>query len=166
MRLEKVKHIMMRRIWKIPVYLIIALLGASIATAAVMYTLRIPSTITILESEQATYEIGIYEDEACTIEVTSFDFGSVALGKNSSVHFYVKNLSEMSIEATVVDDPYIPNTFIQLNGYGTGSITHEWLGGPLEPDEIREITLTLDISVQAESGTYNFDLLFEVYPAP
>jgi len=161
---NRIRDFMRKRIWKIPLYLIIALI-ASVASAAVMYSLRIPSMITILEPEPATYEIKIYQDEACTIEVTSFDFGSVALGKNSSVHFYVKNLSDVPIEATVVDDPFIPNTDIWLNNYGTGSITHEWLGGPLEPDEIREITLTLDIRVQAESGTYNFDLLFEVYPA-
>lgn len=161
----RIKEFMVRRIWKIPIYLIVALIVVSVASAAVMYSLRIPSIITIIKPEPATYEMKIYEDEACTIEVTSFDFGSVALGKNSSVHFYVKNLSNVPIEATVVDDPFIPNTTIRLNNYGTGSITHEWLGGPLEPDEIREITLTLDISVQAESGTYNFDLLFEVYPA-
>ncbi len=161
----RIKEFMMRKIWKIPLYLIIALVGASIATAGVMYSLRIPSTIVILPPEGDTYEIGIYEDEACTIEVSSFDFGSVALGKNSSVHFYVKNLSGVPIEATVVDNPFIPWTFIRLNNYGTGSITHEWLGGPLEPDESREITLTLDVAVQAQSGTYNFDLLFEVYPA-
>ena len=162
----RIKEIMMKKIWKIPVYFMIALLGASIVTAAVMYSLRIPSTLIITEPQEAVYEIGVYENEACTIEVTSFDFGSASLGGNSSVHFYVKNLSEVSIEASVVDDPPIPYTYIWLNDYGTGSITHEWLGGPLEPDEIREITLTVDISVQAESGTYNFDLLFEVYPAP
>lgn len=161
-----IKEILMRKVWKIPIYLLIALIGASVVTAGVMYSLRIPSTITILEPEEvAAYEIGIYEDEACTTEVTSFNFGSVRLGKNSSVHFYVKNLSEVSIEASVRDDPPISYSSIWLNDYGTGSITHEWLGGPLEPDEVREITLVLEVWVQAEIGTYNFDLLFEVYPA-
>jgi hypothetical protein len=160
-----IKEVLMRKIWKIPIYLIIVLVGVSAATAAVMYSLRIPSTITILESEQGIYEIGIYEDQACTTEVTSFDFDSVALGGNSSVHFYVKSLSDVPIEVTVVDDPNISYVNIWLNNKGTGSITHTWFGGSLEPDEVREITLTLDVMVQAQSGTYNFDLLFEVYPA-
>lgn len=158
----RIKDVMMRKIWKIPLYLIIVLVGASIATAAVMYSLRIPSTIVIEPAEGVNYEIGVYEDEACTIEVTSFDFGSVALGKNSSVHFYVKSLSEVPIEVYVYDSISYVN--ILLNGKGTDSITHSWLGGPLEPNDVREITLTLDVMVQAQSGTHNFDMLFEVYP--
>ena len=163
---SRISEFLVRKIWKIPLYLIIVLIGAFIATAAVMYSLRIPSTIVIKPAEEANYEIGVYEDDACTVEITSFDFGSVNLGKNASVHFYVKSLSNVPIEASVRDDPPIVHTTIWLNDYSTGSITHEWLGGPLEPDEVREITLTLDILVQAESGTYNFDLVFEVYPAP
>ena len=162
---SRIKEFMMRKIWKIPIYLLIALIGASVVTAGVMYSLRIPSTITILEPEEvAAYEIGIYEDEACTTEVTSFDFSSVRLGKNSSVHFYIKSISDVPIEATVVDDPNIPYVNIWLNNKGTGTLTHTWFGGPLEPEEVREFTLTLDAMVQAQSGTYNFDLLFEVYP--
>ena len=160
---SRIKEVLMRKIWKIPIYLIIALVGVSAATAGVMYSLRIPSTITILESEQAIYEIGVYEDDACTIEITSFDFGSVALGGNSSIHFYVKSLSEEPIEVYVYDSISYVN--IRLNGKGTDSITHSWLGGPLDPNEVRDITLTLDVMVQAQSGTHNFDMLFEVYPA-
>ncbi len=163
---DRIRDVMMRRVWKIPVYVIILLLGASVVSAGVMFTLRIPSTIEILPPEEETYEVGVYEDAACTVEVESFDFGSVELGHNSSVHFYVKSLSTVPIEVTVVDDPYIPSTNIRLNDKGTGSITHEWLGGPLEPGEVREITLALEVMVQAQSGTYSFDLLFEVYPAP
>ncbi len=39
---SRIKEFMMRKIWKIPLYLITALVGASITTAAVMFNLRIP----------------------------------------------------------------------------------------------------------------------------
>ena len=157
MKLEKVKHILKKRIWRIPVYLIIALLGASIVTAGVMYTLRIPSSITILPPEEGTYEIKIYEDEACTTEVTSFDFGSVALGRNSSVHFYVRSFSTVPIAVYVAIEPYVPGLNHKI------WIVHE--DQPLQPDELREITFTMLIGVEATEGTYNFDLLLNVYPA-
>jgi len=165
MNKKTVRGFMRKKIWKIPVYVLIVALVTSVATAGVMYSLKIPSTIKILQPAEDSYEIKIYEDSECTTEVTSFDFGSVALGGNSSVHFYVKSLSMLPVNVDVDDDPRIPYTDIWLNDYGTASLTHSWLGGPLEPNEVREITLTLEVWVEATEGTYNFDLVFKVYPA-
>ena len=154
---SRIRELMMRKIWKIPVYLIIAFVGVSIVTAGVMYTLRIPSTITILPPEEGTYEIRVYEDEACTTEITSFDFGEVKIPGNSSVHFYVKSFCTVPIAAYVSIDPYVAGLNHKV------WIVHE--NDPLQPDDVREITFTLLAEVEAIQGTYNFDMVLKVYPA-
>lgn len=142
-----------KKIWKIPVWLIIVFLGISVVSAAVMYTLRVPSTITILEPPAAEYEIKLYWDAECTTEVISFDFGEVKIGQTVSVIFHIKNLSNVTVDV---------NAFGQFSAYTYQF--NDWQRG-MASNEVREWTLSVLIPVMAEPGTYDFDMRFRVYPS-
>ncbi len=149
----RIKEFMMRKVWKIPFYLLLVLIGASIATAAVMYTLRIPSSITIPEPSEGIYQIRLYWDYETTTEVESFSFGEVEMGKATTTVFYVKSLSTVVVDVHVsgVPDP------------GFSFIDPAWQYG-LQPDEIREWNMRVAVSNLATPGNYNFELVFDVYP--
>jgi len=150
---SRIKEVMMRRIWKIPLYLIVALLGTSIVTAAVMYTLTVPSSITIPEPPEGTYEIKLYWESEATTEVESFSFGEVEMGQESTVTFYIKSLSTVDIDVHVSS----------VSGPVFSYLDPNWQKG-IQPDEIREWNLTACVSNLATPGIYNFDLVFDVYP--
>jgi len=124
MRLEKVKHILKKKIWKIPIWLIIVLLGVSAVGGAVMYTLTIPATITITPPPAGQYEIN-YLESLSNVSVDVHAFGWI------SAHTYA------------------------FDGWQRG----------IAPNDVREWTLSTPIPVMAEEGTYNFDVVFKVYPA-
>lgn len=148
--------VLRRRIWKIPVWLIVVLLGVSAVTGGILYTLKIPSTVTILPPPEGSYEIKIYEDSECTIEVTSFDFGERRVGEEFYTRFYLKNLSNVTIA-------------VSCSWGSDGRSPLNWAPcwqEDVEPDEIREWNLWLKVQFFAEEGTYNFDTLFNVYPSP
>ena len=60
---SRIKHLMMRRIWKIPLFLLILILiGVTVVTGAVMYSLNIPGRITVDVPAVGDYEIKVYWD--------------------------------------------------------------------------------------------------------
>lgn len=150
---KSVKKFMKRKVWKIPIWLIIILLGVSAVGGAVMYTLTIPSTITITPPPAGQYEIKLYWDNECITEVTFFDFGEVEIGETASVTFYLKNVSNVSVDVHAFG-------WISAHTYAFDG----WQRG-IAPNDVREWTLSTPIPVMAEEGTYNFDTVFNVYPA-
>ena len=144
---------MMRKIWKLPLIAwLLIMLFIGIAIGAVMYTLIIPGTITILPAPEGTYEIKVYSDAAATQELTSIDFGSVRAGGSVPVSFYVKNTGTVTIGVMMT---------IEISGVSTS--TYGTIIENLEPQQIRYVSQTLWIRPQAGAGTYSVTIKLEAF---
>ena len=154
---SRIKHLMMRRIWKIPLFLLILILiGVTVVTGAVMYSLNIPGRITVDVPAVGDYEIKVYWDSQLTNEVTFIDLGTVKFDTVYNITFYVKNLSNVSCKVGL----YTPQA--------TGLRWYQfrpWDFGKFEPDELKEITLIYQVDNSSEGGTFDFDVTFVVYPS-
>lgn len=143
----------MKKIWKLPliVWVLIAF-GVGIGVGALMYTLVIPGTITILPPAEGTYEIKIYSDAECTQEITSIDFGEAHAGDYVHSYFYLKNTGTATI--SIIDKR------IEISGVGIikGTLTNN-----LEPQQVRYIDLTFTVPASAGTGTYAVEVKLECY---
>lgn len=153
----KVKDVMKKKIWKIPIWLLIILLGIGAVSGAVMYTLKIPSTATILPPEGEHYEVKVYWDAECTDEITSIDFGTIKFDVYYNMTFYVKSLCDAPCDVYVGTSP--------VGGCYVIKVGSNDLNENFAPNEVREVNLTYWASKAIEHGTYNFDTEFNVYPA-
>jgi len=146
---------MLRRIWKIPLFalVLIVLLSISLAAAIIVYTLRVPSSIVIPQYPEGTYQIKLYWDNETTIEVQSIYFGEVKPGQyGPTVTFYIKNLSTLPVDVEIGTRPY---PWIDFSGSVQQGI---------QPNEVRKMTLRAYAGYTATSGTYDFELIVNVYP--
>lgn len=141
------------KLWKIPIWLLIILLGIGAISGAIVYTLLVPSTITILEPPAAHYEIRLYWDNNCISEVASLEFGELEIGQTASVTFFVKNLSNVTVDVHAGCAP-IGGEF-QFSGWQRN----------IAPNEVREWTLDKTIPPMAQPGTFAFDMILNVYPS-
>lgn len=140
----------------LPIIFATVLLSA-FATAAIMYTLTIPSTITILPPDSdANYEIKAYVDQECTQELTQLDFGSISAGMSTDyVTFYVKNTGTANVTLSF---------FTQSSGIGSLSVfwtnlnTTRW-ADPLRPNDVAECKCQINVFAEATDGVKEFDFL-------
>lgn len=139
----------------LPIIFATVLLSA-FATAAIMYTLTIPSTITILPPDSdANYEIKAYVDQECTQELTQLDFGSISAGMSTDyVTFYVKNTGTANVTLS----------FTQSSGIG--GLIFDWTNlnttqrvDPLRPNDVAECKCLIIVSAEATDGVKEFDFL-------
>lgn len=146
---------MLKKIWKIPAFawMLMILLGVSLVAAIIVYTLRVPSSITISQYPEGTYQIKLYWDNETAIEVQSIDFEEVKPGQQGpSVTLYIKNLSTVPVDVEIGIRPF---PWIDFSGSVEQGI---------QPNEVRKMTLSAYVDHTATPGTYDFDLVFNVYP--
>jgi len=154
---SKIKEVLMRKIWKIPlILLLMTLLGVTIVTGAVVYSLTIPGTITVELPAGGQYEIKIYWDAELTNEVTFIDFGTVNLDTVYNITFYVKNLSNVSCQVRLHTPQATGLRWYQFR---------PWDFGKFEPDEVKEVNLIYHVDNSSEGGTFGLDVTFNVYPS-
>lgn len=89
------------------IFLILLTLGAIIVAGAIVYELTIPGNVVVIETPSGDYEVKVYEDEACTIPLTNFDFGSMGCAEIQRIDFYIKNTGDKDISRVevIVDSP-------------------------------------------------------------
>lgn len=141
----------MKKIWKLPliVWLLVALC-VGIGIGAVMYTLVIPGTVTVLPPEEGTYEIKIYSDADCTEEITFIAFGSVHAGDSIDLQFYLKNTGNVNIS--------VINFELEISGV---QVTSGTLTTDLEAGQVRYISHSAKVRPEAGAGTYSVELRLE-----
>ena len=142
---------MMKKIWKLPLiaWLLVAF-GVGIGVGAVMYTLVISGTITILPPAEGTYEIKLYSDAGCTQEITSIDFGEVHSGDYVDLKFYLKNTGNVKISVINFD--------LEISGV---QVTSGTLTTDLEAGQVRYISHSIQVRPEAGAGTYSVELRLE-----
>lgn len=138
--------------------LIIALLLASIAssvTAAVVYTLTKPATITIISNANAnsTYMLGVYSNSNCTQEITTIDLGECLVGSGitDNIWVYVKNLGDTTVSVSLRND---------LN-YTIGYFTYDYFNNVIAPGESTGFHMQFYANENATAGTYSFNIYID-----
>lgn len=103
---------MKQKVLGVPLVAIIALLLIpTIALGALLLTKTVPSTISIIAPAGLT----IYEEAACIVEVTEFDFGELRLGDaDTSIDIYLKNTGTKGF-GNVIPSTDLPPEYATFN---------------------------------------------------
>lgn len=119
--------------------------GSAITFALMQWTRRIPSIATL-----KVVGVGVYEDAACTVEVTQIDWGILEPGDTVTVEGYIKNLSNVPITMTLQTEDWSP-----VNASNFISLSWDYDGSKIPVDSSIPVTLTLDVDA-ATSGISSF----------
>jgi len=94
--------------------------------------------------------LNAYWDSGCTNEVTSISWGSMYPGSSKNVTIYLKNTGNVPITLSLTTDSWNPS-----NAETYFTLTWDYSGGQIQPDEVLQITLTLTVSGDVQ-GITNF----------
>lgn len=122
--------------------------GAIIAIAMVGLILTVTTAGLLSVSQQVSssgtvtaVNVGVYSNEACTVNLTSIDWGTIAPGDSVTRTIYVKNTGNSQITLSMTKSGWTP-------AEANGPITVTWNreGTTLEPGISTAATLTLSVS--------------------
>jgi len=146
-------EVMRRKIWKLPLIAwLIIMLSIGLVAGVIMYTLKIPGTITIEPAPEGVYEIKVYSDAAGTQELTFVDFGTVKAGNSVPFSFYINNTGTVTVGIRMT-----------ITISGVASLNYGDIITNLEPGQIRYVDKTLYVSGTAGAGAYSVEIILEVY---
>jgi hypothetical protein len=138
--------------------LIISAITLAIATTGVLSSISVNQTIPSLGRitvVQSSPNIGIYNNNACTQNASSIDWGTIQPGNSASRTIYIKNhgTNNATLNLSAIDwNPANAN----------GAITLAWNidGKTLAPNEVVQATLTLTISTTIDTSitTFSFNI--------
>ena len=112
----------------IPIGIIASVLIGTAVLAVGLYTLTVPSTITVTPAQVVSEpHLGIYSNIECTEEVTSFTVGSVEVGETVYVSkVWVKNTGDKDFtEITVTTDLDIGIATMSVPGWPKALLSGE-----------------------------------------
>jgi hypothetical protein len=124
----------------------------AISAALQSLTVKIPSTASI-----TVVGLAVYSDVACTQNVTSIDWGTLAPGAVTNDQVYIKSTSTVTIALGLSTDSWNPSsasTYITLTWNYTA-------GTQIQPNASLPVTLTLTVSSSVTgitSFTFNIDI--------
>lgn len=107
----------------------------------------IPSSGTI-----TAINVGVYSDSACTIELTSINWGIISPGNSVNTTIYLKNTGNAPITLSTTTTNWNP-----ANADGPITLTWNREGTTLSVNQVTTATLTLSIS-ESISGITNFSV--------
>ncbi len=140
--------------------IVLAIIGISVSAASVVYYVTRPAGITVQPHIPATnYEIKLYEDEACTEELTRFDFPTAKGGDKAQVIFYVKNLSTGNVTMDAAFEGDIPE-----GATGFGFMGEHYSKGYVEVDGVAKAEVFVRLNYDVEPRDYEFSVTVNVYP--
>ena len=146
----------------VPTILVIALAitGLIVSAASIVYYVTKPAGITIQPHDNATnYEIALYNNEACTDELTRFDFPTSKGGDKAQVIFYIKNLSTGNITMDAAFEGDVPN-----GGTGFAFMGEHYSRGYIDVDEVAKAEVFISLDYDVEPRNYDFSITLNVYP--
>lgn len=102
----------------------------------------------------AGVNVGVYQDNAGTQNLTAINWGICYPGETKTVVAYVKNLGTVDATLTILTADWTPPL---VASYLT--LTTDYAGQPLQPNETRLLTLTLAIAPDTEPfETFDFNI--------
>ncbi len=105
-----------------------------------------------------TVGVGVYEDSGCSSAVSFVDWGTVDPGSLKNVTMYLMNEGNVAVTLFMYADKWYPS---DVSNYMT--LSWDYDGQPVDPQEVVEITLTLSTSPVIEGITdFSFDIFIGV----
>ena len=104
--------------------------------------------------EVVQYALGVYWDHECNIPVVEVDWGSLQLGESKNASFYIRN--EGSVNATglmLTAKNWNPSAAEEYL-----SLTWDYSGLLLEPSEVENVTLTLQVNESTPISAFVFEI--------
>jgi hypothetical protein len=133
-------------------FIVFLLACIAISAALQSFTRKIPSTASI-----TVVGLDVYSDVACTQNMTSIDWGTLAPGAVTNYQVYIKSTSTVPIMLSLSTDSWNPSaasTYITLAWNYTA-------GTQIQPGASLPVTLTLTVSSSVTgitSFTFNIDM--------
>ncbi len=126
-------------------------LTSTALAAAFLYKTTLPAKANLVKGSPG---LELYSDSDGTTELTSFDFGHMAIGGADSKTIYVKNIGDETQRISAYSDD-LPREIGYFRGY---SYTD------LEPSELIALELSLTIEDDAPKGLIGFTVTVEGSP--
>jgi hypothetical protein len=99
--------------------------------------------------------IGVYSDHACTVALSSIDWGLLSPGESKSVTFYLKSLSNVNASISLSNGNWAPTI---ASSYISLSWNRE--GYRMVPGEVVSAVLTLQVSSSIQGvNSFSFDAI-------
>lgn len=142
---------------------IMSIVLLSILTTAIIATIVVQRELNIAVNVQGNWNFALYEDQACTIQKTTIDFGTVLRGQSySSEEFYLKNYGDdMLYIKWSTDEPtglYLTLFHRPATGEFTEQLEHTYM--QYKSGDILIQQLRLDVDANAITGDQNFIVSF------
>jgi hypothetical protein len=139
---------------------VLIIIGVTVSAASIVYFVTKPAEITIAPHGTASnYEIKLYENEACTEELTKFSFPVAKGGDIVRVFFYIKNLSDGNVTVDATFEGDVPD-----GATGFGFMGEHYSKGYIELDEVAKAEVYIRPVYDVEPRNYGFDITVNVYP--
>ena len=99
--------------------------------------------------------VGVYWDENCTSEVSSVDWGTLEPGSGENVAVYIRNEGTSVAGLSMDTSNWSPS-----NASNYLTLSWDYDGVFLNPDEVVNVTFTLSVSASIEGVTsFSFDIV-------
>ena len=138
--------------------LVVAAIALAIATSGVLSSVSSTQTVPsggTLTPVQASINLGIYANTACTLNASFVDWGALKPGDNTTKTVWIKNLGNANATLSVSATGWSPP-----NAYLAIGLSWNQEGRRLAPNEVVQATLTLSVSPSIDSSitTFNFNI--------
>jgi archaellum component FlaG (FlaF/FlaG flagellin family) len=129
---------------------IIAIIGAAIILTVTTAGLLSVNQTVPSSGIVTTVNVGVYQEYACTNNLTSIDWGTLSPGDSTTQTIYIKNIGTQPITITMTKTNWNPTA-------ANGPITLSWSPNDttLNVGQVATATLTLDVS-ESISGITDF----------
>lgn len=122
-------------------------LGSAVTLAVLNVQRAIPSSGLVV-----AVNVGVYSDSACTLNLTSIDWGSVYPAGSASRTIYVKNTGNVPITLSMITTAWNP-----AGAAGQISVAWDKENAVLNAEQSTSATLTLNVA-QNVSGVTSFSM--------
>jgi hypothetical protein len=135
--------------------LFLALVIAIIVSAPVIYSVLTNTRIINSTGNVKTIGVNVYWDSACTNQVSSINWGTMAPGSATDNIVYVKNTGNAAATLTLGTQNWSPSS---ASGYM--KLTWNYTGQSISPDADVPVKFTLTMFANATGiTTFSFDIL-------
>jgi len=99
--------------------------------------------------------VGVYLDPSCNNATSLIDWGIIEPNSAKNITLYIRNEGNIAVTLLLSADNWAP-----LNASNYMTLSWDYAGQPIDPQDVVQITLTLSISPDIEGITeFSFDVI-------
>jgi len=129
------------------------LLLASFSAVALVYSLQMGVFRVATRGILGHVDIGFYTNKDCTAPLEYIDWGILLPGSSKSHTIYLRNEGNVGLALTINMTNITP---LDISKYI--SLTTDYDGHTLSPNQVVALPLTLNIASDAQAGDFSFDI--------